>query len=86
MPKKKPTRRPQEQWVVTTSSDRPLADIASDLSAAGFSIDETLDQIGVITGRSDDKTVEKARSIRGVTDVSPQPEANVGPPGSRDTW
>jgi hypothetical protein len=73
-------------WVVTTSSDRPLGEIAKDLKAAGFKVDQTLDQIGVITGKSDDKGVGKARAVRGVTDVSPDVRADVGPPNSRDTW
>ncbi len=82
-PKKSP---PKNTWVVTTSRDRPLADIAKDLSRAGFAIDQTLEQIGVFTGKSDDKAVGKARAIRGVADVSPDQPVNIGPPNSRDTW
>jgi hypothetical protein len=73
-------------WVVTTSSDRPLAEIAKDLKAAGFKVDQTLDQIGIITGKSDDKAVGKARAVRGVTDVSAEQQVDIGPPGGRDTW
>ena len=76
----------KKTWVVTTSRDRPLADIAKDLSRAGFAIDQTLEQIGVFTGKSDDKAVGKARAIRGVADVSPDQPINIGPPNSRDTW
>jgi hypothetical protein len=79
-------KKSTQTWVITTSSDRPMADIAKDLSAAGFAIDQTLDQIGVITGRSDAKAVGKARAIRGVTDVSPDLQVDIGPPNSRDTW
>jgi hypothetical protein len=75
-----------QSWVVTTSSDRPVADIAKDLSAAGFKVEQALDQIGVITGKSGDAAVRKARSIRGVTDISPDAPASVGPPKSKDTW
>jgi hypothetical protein len=63
-----------------------MADIAKDLSAAGFAVDQTLEQIGVITGKSDAKAVGKARVIRGVTDVSPDLQVDIGPPNSRDTW
>jgi hypothetical protein len=73
-------------WVVTTSSERPMADVAKDLSAAGFSIDQTLDQIGIITGKAADKDVAKARRVRGVSDVSPDQQVDIGPPNSRDTW
>ena len=76
----------KKTWVVTTSPDRPIADIAKDLSATGFAIDQTLDAIGVITGTSDDKVVGKARAVRGVTDVSPDQNVDIGPPNSRDTW
>jgi hypothetical protein len=73
-------------WVVTTSADRPIAEVAKDLSAAGFVVDQTLDQIGVITGKSDHRGVKKARAIRGVADVSPEHTVDIGPPNSRDTW
>jgi hypothetical protein len=90
---KKPTRKQTagkkpaagQTWVVTTA-DRPVAEIAKELSAAGFSVEQTLDQIGVITGKSDHRAVKKARAIRGVTDVSPDPQFSVGPPNSHDTW
>jgi hypothetical protein len=73
-------------WIVTTSPDRPVADIAKDLSAAGFKVEQTLGEIGVITGSSDEEAVEKARKVRGVADISPDAPASVGPPKSRDTW
>lgn len=76
----------KKAWVVTTSADRPLAEIVKELSKAGFEVDQTLEQIGVITGNSDDKSVGKARAIRGVTDVSPEQQVDIGPPNSRDTW
>jgi hypothetical protein len=63
-----------------------MADVARELSAAGFEIDQTLDQIGVITGKGDTKTVGKARAIRGVADVSPELKVDIGPPNSGDTW
>ena len=90
--KKAQTKKAQKKtaqkktWVITTSSDRPMADIAKDLSDAGFAIDQTLEQIGVFTGKSDDSVVGKARAVRGVTDVSPETKIDIGPPNSRDTW
>jgi hypothetical protein len=56
------------------------------LAKAGFAVDHTLDQIGVVTGKSNDAVVRKVRAIRGVTDVSPEPQVDIGPPNSRDTW
>jgi hypothetical protein len=77
---------PQGGWVVTTSGDRSVADIAKDLSAAGFAVEQTLDQIGIITGKSDPKTIGKARAVRGVADISPETSVDIGPPNSRETW
>jgi hypothetical protein len=77
---------PHKTWVVTTSAVRPIAEIAKDLSAAGFKIDQTLDEIGIITGKSDDKAVGKARAVRGVTDISPDKPVDIGPPNSRENW
>lgn len=73
-------------WVVTTSSERPIAEIAKDLSKAGFKIDQTLKEIGVITGKSDEVAAGKARTVRGVTDISPDNPVDIGPPNSRETW
>jgi hypothetical protein len=78
--------RARKTWVVTTSLERPVGEIARELSAAGFEVEQTLAEIGVITGKSDDTGVAKARKLRGVTDVSPEPEVDIGPPGSRETW
>jgi hypothetical protein len=77
---------PHKSWVITTSGDRPIAEIAKEVSAAGFKVDQTLDAIGIITGKSDDNAVGKARAVRGVTDVSPEHTVDIGPPNSRDTW
>jgi hypothetical protein len=77
---------PHKAWVVTTSAIRPIAEIAKDLSAAGFKIDQTLDAIGIITGKSDEKAVGKARGVRGVTDISPDNPVDIGPPNSRESW
>jgi hypothetical protein len=76
----------RKAWVVTTSSERPIREIAKDLSTVGFEVDRTLDEIGVITGTCDDEAVRKARAVRGVTDVSPEPKVHIAPPSSRDTW
>jgi predicted flap endonuclease-1-like 5' DNA nuclease len=77
---------PRQDWVVTASADRPMAEIAKELSAAGFAIEQSLDQMGVFTGKSDDNAARKVRAIRGVTNVSPIPSAHVGPPDSDETW
>ena len=75
-----------KSWIVTTSGDRPVKDVAKDLKAAGFSVEQVLDEIGAITGSADDRVAEKARSVKGVTDVSPDTAIDIGPPGSPTTW
>jgi hypothetical protein len=74
-------------FVVTTDRRRPIADVAKDLAAAGFEVDQSLDAIGVLTGKSSGKALKKLRGVSGVTDVSPEPPpVDVGPPGSDRTW
>ncbi|MES1167359.1 MAG: hypothetical protein ABUL68_05090, partial [Pseudomonadota bacterium] len=73
-------------WIVTTSSDRPIAEITKDLKAAGFSVGHVLEEIGSITGQAADDTATKLRSIAGVVDVSPDAPVDIGPPGSPETW
>jgi hypothetical protein len=73
-------------WIVTTSGERPVADVAKDLRAKGFSVDQVLDEIGAITGAADDSVVPKLRAVKGVADVSPDTAIDIGPPDSPTTW
>lgn len=73
-------------WIVTTSGDRPAKEVAKDLKAAGFSVGQVLDEIGSIIGEADESVVDKIRSVRGVADVSPDREIDIGPPGAPSTW
>lgn len=73
-------------WIITTSGDRPAKDVAKDLKAKGFTVDQVLDEIGSITGTADDAVAAKARSVRGVADVSPDHPIDIGPPDSPTTW
>lgn len=67
-------------WVITTSEDRPIAEIADELSLAGFSVGEVLGEIGSITGSADPGAVGNLRKIRGVLDISPDTGIDIGPP------
>jgi hypothetical protein len=62
----------KKDWVVTTSGDRPLEDVAKDLTKSGFKVGQVLHP--------------KLRKVKGVTDVSANVGADVGPPDSSDTW
>jgi hypothetical protein len=76
-----------KRWVVTTSGDRPLNDVARDIEAAGFVINEVLEAIGVITGSATECVAEAVRAIPGVADVSPEtPPVDIGDPDDLTTW
>jgi hypothetical protein len=86
--KKAPPRKSAAQgsWIVTTSGNRAIADIAKDLKAAGVAVQQTLHEVGVLTVKADEKAIGKARSVSGVSDVSPDHPVDIGPPNSRETW
>ena len=73
-------------WVVTTSGDRSLSDVAKDLRKSGFKVESVLDEIGIITGEGGDKVALKARKVKGVADVSKNVPVDIGPPNSSDTF
>ena len=74
------------ECIVTTSSERPIHDVAKDLGKAGLKVTQVLDEVGSIIGTCEPKHVEKLRSIRGVSDVSASGEIDIGPPDSPTTW
>ena len=76
----------KRDWVVTTSGDRPVKEVAKDLRQSGFAVDQVLEEIGVITGAASEDVVKKARTIRGVADVSRDETIDIGPPGAPETW
>jgi hypothetical protein len=49
------------------------------LVAVGFEVEERLDAIGVVTGWADHDTIERLRSIDGVT-VEPETDVQLPPP------
>ena len=73
-------------WIVTTSGERPAKDVAKDLRAKGFAVDQVLDEIGAITGAADDAVADKLRAVEGVVDVSPDSAIDIGPPDAPTTW
>ncbi len=77
---------PKKNWIVTTTADRQIREIAGDLEKAGFTVGAVNDEIQSITGSAEEATVTKLRGIAGVADVSPDAPIDIGPPGSSDTW
>jgi len=76
----------EKKWIVTTSADRPLRDVAADLQQAGFVVGDLLEEVGTIVGTGDDGAAERVRAVKGVSDVSPDTPLDVGPPGGDETW
>jgi hypothetical protein len=76
----------KQAWIVTTSGQRPLAEVLADLKAAGLSGTAVLAEIGCITGKSDHKSLPKLRAVRGVADIAPDGAVDLGPPDSPHTW
>lgn len=74
------------KWVVSTSGDRPLQEVESELRNSGFAVREVLGEIGCITGEASADVVRRVRGIRGVADVEPQGQVDIGPPGAPETW
>lgn len=74
--------------IVMTSGDRDIDDVKKELIDNGFKVEEVLDELGFITGEvSDVSTVDRLRSVSGVSDISEAPApVNIGPPGENDTW
>ena len=73
-----------KKWVVTASGD--LDDVKRKLTQAGFNVDQVLREIGIITGSASAEVAKRARSISGVTDVSPDSPVDIGPPDAPTTW
>ena len=76
----------KKEWIVTTSGDRSLKDVAADLKKHGFEVKTVLDELGMITGTAGEDVVPKAKKVKGVSDVSASGTIDVGPPGSKQTW
>ena len=70
----------QMKLVVTLTGRRSLAAICSELEAAGFKIEQTLDSIGVLTGTADQQAIGKLRDVDGVESVEQEQEIDIGPP------
>ena len=76
----------KSRWVVTTSGSRPIGKVRDDLEKAGFSIDQVLEEIGVLLGSADEVAAAAAQELDGVADISAEGEIDIGPPDSPVTW
>jgi len=69
-------------FVVTVSGKRAIHDVARELKATGFKVNQVLDAIGVVTGSAEAASLAKLRKVEGVQDISADNPVNIGPPGS----
>jgi hypothetical protein len=76
------TKAAKQSLIVTISKDRHINDVAHDLKAAGLEVEGVLDAIGIVTGRANANSIAGLRKVRGVADVSPDHEVDIGPPGA----
>jgi hypothetical protein len=76
------TKKQKQAFVVTVSGDRKIHDVARDLKASGFEVDQVMDAIGVVTGSAESASLAKLRKVRGVADVSSDHAVDIGPPGA----
>ncbi len=75
----------EKRFVLTLNNERPLEQVEHDLRGAGFTLEQALHDIGVLTGTSR-KGAEALRKVSGVADVSEDAPIDMGPPGSSETW
>lgn len=73
-------------WIITISNDQSINDIAARLSEEGLTVKEILEEVGCITGSADEVTAERLKRVKGVVDIAPDMQIDVGPPGSEETW
>ncbi len=77
-----------KKWLVTidAAADRSIHDVAKELVAKGFVVDDVLEAVGVISGSPGAKSVDRLRKVKGVIDVSPDTSIQLEPPHSKVTW
>lgn len=69
-------------WIVTTSGERSLKEVAADLRAKGLKGTRVLEAIGSITGHGGEDLGARLRSVKGVAAVERDAPVDIGPPDS----
>lgn len=75
-------QKKKRPMVVTISGERSIHEVARDLKAAGFEVNQVLESVGSVTGSAHSGTAKKLRGIHGVADVSEDHPVDIGPPGA----
>jgi len=71
---------------VTTTQERALDAISTDIAAKGFQVDEVFEAISTIVGSADEATARALTGIAGVSAVEPDGDIDIDPPGDDPTW
>lgn len=77
----------EQTWIVITSNEQPIQQVSKELREKGFTIEDTLEAIGQLVVKGDEKMKQQSLKIKGVTDIVPSGNnINIGDPGSDLTW
>jgi regulator of extracellular matrix RemA (YlzA/DUF370 family) len=77
----------QRTYIIITSGEVPLKKISAELKKKGFTIESTLEAIGQIIGKGNEKMKKEAMKIKGISDISEShQDFDIGPPDSKITW
>ena len=77
--------QPKIEVIITVAEDRraKLKQIASELQNKGLEISsEPLENLGIITGLAEEKSIEQLKNVNGVTAVEPTMPVQIAPPES----
>lgn len=70
---------PSPDRVHVTVQGRGLDEALTDLEDAGLEVEESLTDLGIVTGRATPEVVERLRDLDGVT-VEPEADVQLPPP------
>ncbi len=76
----------RQRWVVTTSPERPIEEVARELADHGFMVGDILDAIGCITGAAERGTIDALLAIEGVDAIEPDVDVDLPPGEEGPTW
>ena len=77
--------QPKIEVIITVAEDRraKLKQIASELQNKGLEISsEPLENLGIITGLAEEKSIEQLKNVNGVPAVEPSMPVQIAPPES----
>jgi len=70
------------RWIVAATKERPLDDVAKDLAAIGFEVEDVLRAVECIVGTASDEAAKAAEQVPGVAGISRDHPIHFGGSGS----